>query len=163
MKRLRGTPIVRHDAEWQMIYSPQPPYEILQNKLIDFATMQRMRRFARFWDLIGNSGNFVESAPLLWAGGASPFEAFLAFSDWIGARIGKHHSIALATLSENLCAYLTTERRADRAVVEAALCADWHRAGRKERPPFLEKTQPPKTARRLAAKRQSRHLAESTS
>jgi hypothetical protein len=51
LKRLRGTPIVRHDAEWRMIYNPQPPYEILQNKLIDFATMQRLRRFARYWDL----------------------------------------------------------------------------------------------------------------
>ena len=71
LKRLRGTPIVRHDAEWQMIYNPHPPYEILQNKLVDFATMQRLRRFARYWDLVGNSGNFVESTPLIW-GTSSP-------------------------------------------------------------------------------------------
>src|SRR5206468_7588215 len=44
LKRLRGTPIVRHDAEFQMVYSANPPYEILQNNLLDFATMQRMRR-----------------------------------------------------------------------------------------------------------------------
>ena len=67
LKRLRGTPIVRHDAEWQMIYNPHPPYEILQNKLIDFATMQRLRRFARYWDLVGNSGNFIETTPLIWS------------------------------------------------------------------------------------------------
>ena len=66
LKRLRGTPIVRHDAEWQMVYNPHPPYEILQNRLIDFATMQRLRRFARYWDLVGNSGNFVETTPLIW-------------------------------------------------------------------------------------------------
>ena len=36
LKRLRGTPIVRHDAEWGMVYSPHPPYEILQTKLIGF-------------------------------------------------------------------------------------------------------------------------------
>src|SRR5208282_4365213 len=70
LKRLRGTPIIRHDADWQMIYHPHPPYEILGNKLIDFATMQRLRRFARYWDLVGNSGNFVESTPLIWSGGA---------------------------------------------------------------------------------------------
>jgi radical SAM superfamily enzyme YgiQ (UPF0313 family) len=68
LKRLRGTPIVRHDAEWRMIYNSQPPYEILQNKLIDFATMQRLRRFARYWDMVGNSGNFIETTPLIWAG-----------------------------------------------------------------------------------------------
>jgi radical SAM superfamily enzyme YgiQ (UPF0313 family) len=67
LKRLRGTPIVRHDEEWGMIYSANPPYEILQNKLIDFATMQRLRRFARYWDIVGNSGNFVETTPLLWS------------------------------------------------------------------------------------------------
>lgn len=30
LKRLRGTPIVRHDHEWQMVYNPNPPYELLQ-------------------------------------------------------------------------------------------------------------------------------------
>lgn len=61
LKRLRGTPIARHDHDGQMIYSPHPPYEILQTKLIDFFTMQRLRRFARYWDLVANSGNFVEA------------------------------------------------------------------------------------------------------
>ena len=32
LKRLRGTPIVRHDAEWGMVYSPHPPYEVLQTE-----------------------------------------------------------------------------------------------------------------------------------
>ena len=77
LKRLRGTPIVRHDTEWQMVYNPHPPYEILRNKLIDFATLQKLRRFARYWDLVGNSGNFVETAPLIWSGGALPFAAFM--------------------------------------------------------------------------------------
>jgi hypothetical protein len=66
LKRLRGTPIIRHDAEWQMVYNPHPPYELLQNRLIDFPTMQKLRRFARYWDLVGNSGNFVETTPLIW-------------------------------------------------------------------------------------------------
>ena len=83
LKRLRGTPIVRHDAEWRMIYQSQPPYEILQNRLIDFATMQRLRRFARYWDLVGNSGNFVDTTPLIWHGGfalsfISPFQRLAA-------------------------------------------------------------------------------------
>ena len=73
LKRLRGTPIVRHDAEWQMVYNPHPPYEILQNQLIDFATMQKLRRFARYWDLVGNSGNFVETTPLIWSNAEGAF------------------------------------------------------------------------------------------
>src|SRR5207253_9420786 len=46
LKRLRGTPIVRHDREWEMIYSPHAPYEVLATKRMDFATIQKMRRFA---------------------------------------------------------------------------------------------------------------------
>ena len=68
LKRLRGTPIVRHDAEWQMVYSPHPPYEVLQTKLLDFATIQELRRLAKLWDTIANSGNFVETLPLVWTG-----------------------------------------------------------------------------------------------
>ena len=86
LKRLRGTPIIRHDAEWQMVYNAHPPYDILQNKLIDFATMQRLRRFAKYWDLVGNSGNFVETTPLIWRVG-SAFENLLKFSDWLYARM----------------------------------------------------------------------------
>ena len=76
LKRLRGTPIVRHDSEWQMVYNPNAPYEILQNRLIDFPTMQRLRRFSRYWDLIGNSGNFITATRLIWDK-ASPFASFM--------------------------------------------------------------------------------------
>src|SRR3954468_2338511 len=98
LKRLRGTPIVRHDQEWGMVYSPHAPYEILQTKVVDFATMQRLRRFSRAWDLVANSGNFVESAPLLWAAGGSPFASFMTFSDPLHERFGKGHGIALQHL-----------------------------------------------------------------
>jgi radical SAM superfamily enzyme YgiQ (UPF0313 family) len=58
LKRLRGTPIIRHDAEWQMVYSRNAPYEILSNRLLSFEQVNGLRRFARYWDLVGNSGNF---------------------------------------------------------------------------------------------------------
>lgn len=98
LKRLRGTPIVRHDAEWGMVYSPEPPYEILQTKLIDFFTMQRLRRFARYWDLVANSGNFPATH---WS-----FESFLKFSDWLYAQTRETHGIARARLAELLGEFL---------------------------------------------------------
>lgn len=105
LKRLRGTPIGRHDAEWGMVYDPGPPYELLANKLLDFATMQRLRRFARYWDLVVNSGAFPQAAPALWAG-RSPFAAFMEFSDWLFARAGRTHAIARARLADYLAQYL---------------------------------------------------------
>lgn len=161
LKRLRGTPIVRHDAEWGMIYSPQPPYEILRTRLIDFPQMQRLRAFARFWDLLGNSGHFRETLPLLWDAGASPFTNFLAFTDWLYPTLGRRHGIALATLAEHLFNYLVEQRGFDGPRVTAALTADWHRAAHREALPFLTTPPSPSRAstRATTPRRQSRHLS----
>ncbi len=70
LKRLRGTPIVRHDVEFAMSYAPHPPYEILATRDITFPDMQRMRRFARYWDIVANSGQFATTLPMLWERGA---------------------------------------------------------------------------------------------
>src|SRR5213079_2379127 len=126
LKRLRGTPIIRHDAEWQMVYNPDPPYEILRNKLIDFATMQRLRRFAKYWDLVGNSGNFVETTPLLW-NGISPFAGFMAFSDWLFVRVGRTDSIALVRLMQMLFEFLSQERGLEPVPLAETLWSDYQR------------------------------------
>jgi hypothetical protein len=164
LKRLRGTPIVRHDQTWEMVYSAHPPYEILRNKLLDFPTVQRLRRFARYWDLTANSGNFVETTPLLWSRGLPPFAAFLDFSAWIYERIGRQHSIALASLAELLFLYLTSRGGVAAETAAQTLWRDWQRAGRREKPDFLAQHIPDDTvqpARRkaLAPKRQARHLS----
>jgi radical SAM superfamily enzyme YgiQ (UPF0313 family) len=162
LKRLRGTPIARHDPAWEMVYSAHPPYELLRNKLLDFAAMQRLRRFARCWDLTANSGNFVETTPLLWSRGLSPFAAFLDFSEWLCERLGRRHGIALDSLAESLFIYLTSRAEVAPAAAAQTLWRDWQRAGRREKPPFLAehipddgrsraRSQPP------APKRQARH------
>lgn len=101
LKRLRGTPIHRHDRDWKMVYSSHPPYEILQTKLIDFFTMQRLRRFARYWDLVANSGNFPDALPAL-----ANFAEFLKWSDWLYAETKQTHAIARARLADLLGSYL---------------------------------------------------------
>ena len=162
LKRLRGTPIVRHDRAWGMVYSPHAPYEILQTKLMDFATMQRMRRFSRYWDLFSNSGNFADSLPLLWEE-ASPFEHFLRFSDWLHATLGRNHGIALQDLAERLFTFLTAELGRDRIVVAEAIWRDYQRCGRSDRPAFLVGVIDLPVARRgmkeSLPRRQARHLA----
>jgi radical SAM superfamily enzyme YgiQ (UPF0313 family) len=170
LKRLRGTPIVRHDAEWGMVYSPSPPYEVLKTAHLDFPTMQRLRRFSRYWALVANSGNFVETAPMLWAGGASPFYSFLGLSDWLFDRTSRSHSIALLSLAELLFQYLTQETGHDPRLVAQPLWRDYRQGGRRDGPEFLRsyvpeaelregrRTLPPSTAPR----RQARHLNASS-
>jgi hypothetical protein len=166
LKRLRGTPIVRHDAESGMVYSPHAPYEILRNRLIDFATMQRLRRFARFWDLTANSGNFILTTPLLWKRDSSAFRAFLRWSDWLGSRTSRRtHGIALVRLAELLFEYLTVEAEIDRGEAAQAIWEDYRRGGRSDKPAFLRPfiddsgSSMPVPAKPLNPKRQARHLA----
>ncbi len=160
LKRLRGTPIVRHDAEYTMIYSQRPPYEILQTRDIGFAKMQRMRRFARYWDLLGNSGNFLESLPLAWSDGASAFTRMLALSDWLWARLRRTHEIALANLAETLFVFLKEHAGVAEQPASEAIIRDWQRTGRKGAPAFLEANESSAATKRLVPKRQARHLVE---
>jgi radical SAM superfamily enzyme YgiQ (UPF0313 family) len=162
LKRLRGTPIVRHDAEWGMVYSPHPPYEILQTRSIDFAAMQRLRRFSRYWDLIANSGNFVETTPLIWRN-ESPFQRFMELSDWLFAHSGKTHAISLQRLAEMLFQFLTGEIHRDAKEAAEAIWRDYQRGGRSDRPAFLAPYVAPADTRLMRPRgaiplRQSRHL-----
>ena len=169
LKRLRGTPIARHDAAWSMAYNAGPPYEILQNRLIPFADVQRLRRFAKYWELVGNSGNFVESTPLLWRDEAretgSPFAGFMAFSDWLYTQIGRTDSIALVRLMQLLFEFLTQRRGLDPARVAPVLWSDYRRGGRHDKPSFLVphlphvEDEPASPRPKFGPRRQSRHVA----
>lgn len=170
LKRLRGTPIVRHDVDWGMVYSPHPPYEVLRTAHVDFATMQRVRRFSRYWDLVANSGNFVETVPLLWGEGGSPFERFTDLSDRLFARFGQAHGIALHELAEFLFRHLVEQRDLDPQHVALALWRDYQRGGRVDCPGFLREHVPESERRalrtrsfaRVAPPRQSRHASKAS-
>jgi radical SAM superfamily enzyme YgiQ (UPF0313 family) len=165
LKRLRGTPIIRHDLAFQMQYGSEPPYEILQNNVLDFATLQRLRRFARFWDLIQNSGNFQTTTPLIWAGGQSPFHSFLQLADWLYAELHRTHEIALPRLMELVQQWIVANRGLSAGDVAAKLLGDWKASGRNEMPEFLRPYAPdqaPSRAQARAAqglKRQRRRAA----
>ncbi len=166
LKRLRGVPIVRHDEAWRMVYSASPPYEVLQTKLIDFTTMQQMRRFARYWDTIANSGNFIETLPLVWGEG-SAFAGFMALSEALHAAEGRAHGISLQRLVEIVWGFLVERQGVSPSVVAPRLWRDYARGGRSDVPPVLrdhlgEEDHRAVTQRRMksdAPARQARHQA----
>lgn len=141
LKRLRGAPIQRHDQEWGMVYNPRPPYELLANKCLDFNAMQQLKRFARTWDLVANSGNFIETTPLLWRRSGSPFLGFMHWTEWLYGQTGRAHSIALTRLVEFLFQFLTRKAEIEPREAATILGRDYHRRGRTDIPaglrPFL--------------------------
>ena len=163
LKRLRGTTLDRHDREWGMVYQSTAPYEILQSHSIDFATMARLRRFAKFWDLFGNSGHFTRTLPRLWNTG-SAFSALLDFSDWLHRQGAKTSGIALARQYQFLWDYLTSEVKQEASEVGMELGADYHDSGHSDRPAWWPEKQAfsrpgPLGRREALPRRQARHLA----
>ena len=112
LKKLSGTVLGKHDDKYGMIYSDSPPYEILQNDLIPFSEMQRMKRLARFWELYYNSGNFKQSIRLTWDGD-NVYLGFNEFSLWVYENTSSTWQISLNRLAELLFEYLTQVKKYD--------------------------------------------------
>jgi len=175
LKRLRGAPISRHTEEWGMVYAEDAPYELLCNRHVDFASMQRIRRFAKYWDHVANSGNYMETVALLWSPAfpdgsepapekRSPFRSFLAFTDWAYGILKRTDSISLSTWAELLLRYLSETVGMEPEHIKEVLQSDFTRAGRKDLPPFLRcENEHPSTQAKTSdggalPKRQQRHL-----
>lgn len=173
LKRLRGTPIARHTSDYGMIYMDEPPYRILANNDVDFSTVQRMVRFARYWDLIANSGRFPNSLPILLH--TEPFSRFLRASDWLYAKTEQTHAIALQRLISLMHALLVEEFDIEEQTAVNIATADFEHNKLKGRPSFKsyngskEETtslqvntnnKPHTTGQHAVASRQARHLAQ---
>ncbi|MCO4764530.1 MAG: DUF4080 domain-containing protein, partial [Myxococcales bacterium] len=148
LKRLRGAPVNRLTHAHEMVYSPLPPYELLRNQVLSESEMAAMRRFARYWDVIANSGRFTQTLPLILAG-ESGFAAFSQLAGWLFARFQATHAVSLKRWVVALFGYLTDERGADPAAVAMALAADYRRVSRKEHVPAVLRPHLPKSERTI--------------
>lgn len=135
LKRLRGTPIIRHTQAYDLRFSPYAPYNILSTDRIDFPTMQRLTRFARYWDMVANSGRFPAALPLVL--GTDPFGRFLRLADWLYATTRKTHQIALDRLFDLVYRVMTEELEITEETARAALKEDFAASGARGNPQFL--------------------------
>ncbi|HBA85866.1 MAG TPA: B12-binding domain-containing radical SAM protein [Verrucomicrobia bacterium] len=163
LKRLRGTAIGRHDKEWAMHYQTTPPYGLLSNKLLTEGEMDKIRRFAHYWDSIYNSGNFVGAASLLWQEG-SPFQRFMYFSEALYAEFQREHGIALDDLAAALYRHLTVASPHSPEIIGSRMARDYFHSGRPRPPSFLKEyannmLHHTPTPSRPGLQRQARHFA----
>lgn len=165
LKRLRGTPIVRHTVAHGMIYDAEPPYTVRQTAVVDAPTVERFTRLARYWDLVANSGRFPQTLPLLLAG-SSPFNAFLAFADWLWQSTGQTSRLTPEMLVDSLFDYLTGVIGMETESVRQTLLADYQASGARANPACLQgllkdREKPMPRLARALAQRQDRHGASS--
>ena len=129
LKRLRGAPLNRHNEEYQLRYNPEPPYNVLCTRDIDFDTMQRVNRFARYWDMIANSGRFNNTLPLILRD--KPFNNFMQLSDCLYRTVGSTWNISLRRLFVLLFESLVFAEDIDEHQLFEKMRMDYERTGEK--------------------------------
>jgi radical SAM superfamily enzyme YgiQ (UPF0313 family) len=137
LKRLKGSPIIRHTASHDLRFNPNPPYSIVANQDISFADVQVMARFARYWDLIGNSGRFSNTLPLILSSDVSPFARFSLLSDAIFELTGQTHKISLLRLFDLVYEVASSRLCVDAEALKQNITLDHHDSGLKSVPKCL--------------------------
>jgi len=87
LKLLHGAPIARHIEFYGLRFNPLPPYELIETAVLPVSSLDCIKNFARFWELIVNRG-------LLDIGPAPVFDRFMALSDSLLAHFGRNWGIA---------------------------------------------------------------------
>lgn len=162
LKRLKGMPLLRHDRDWGMVYQDSPPFPVVRTKTLSFDSLQKVQRFAKFWDLFSNSGNFSASMALLRErAGTSLFWRFWDFSEFLSKRHAQGHGISLMNQAESFWRYLVDGLSVDGELARAAILRDFCEGTvKRDVPPFLKEPKAPGASRTGGwSSRQSRHLA----
>ncbi|MBT9560552.1 MAG: DUF4080 domain-containing protein [Myxococcales bacterium] len=165
LKRLKGAPIARHEHEFQLVFAPEPPFEVLSTSTLTFADVQFLRRFAQVHDQAVNRGHFPRATALLFGGAASAFERVDALTRFVERELGRTHAVALGPLADVLYRFLTCELALAPEVVGPALCEDYVAGGKRGLTPFLQtvpggaaaRVVAPGSARSATPSRQERH------
>jgi radical SAM superfamily enzyme YgiQ (UPF0313 family) len=90
LKLLPGTAMARHVEPFGMRFNPDPPYEALETAALPRADLDRLKNFARFWELIVNRGAFSAAVDRLFPPEAPVFAPFMDLADRLLARFGRN-------------------------------------------------------------------------
>jgi len=140
LKRLKGFPLAAIEDEFQLAFHPGAPFEVLQTSTMSFAELQRMRRTARFWDLVVNNGRFPLLVDVLaqhFKTTGSIFEGFAAMADALAHEAKGTHGIAHMRLASLLFTYAADTLGLDVDDVATALCDDFCADGKRRVPPVV--------------------------
>lgn len=107
LKRLRGTPIADKEKEYQLTFSPQAPYEVLQTGAMSFSQLQNLKHFSQLWDRYANRGRLTNTLTRWFQESSSTFEEFWNFTLWFRQHHGSTHSIGFGRQQRVLLEYLT--------------------------------------------------------
>jgi len=135
LKRLRGTPVIRHIERFKLNFNQQAPYNLLSTDCLSYQQIRDLSRFARYWEIISNSGNFTHTLELLL--GDNPFQQFQQFSQWLYQYTENTHRFSQRRLFD-LLYYGGKTMGIDTELLTDKLWQDYQQAGLKGKPEFMK-------------------------
>ena len=134
LKKLRGTPIGRHDEEWSMIYESTPPYRLLSSKTLSAEDLSVLEHMGRVWDQLNH--RFPKGTGLLLLNTSSPFEGLRNFTRFTLDRFHQTHGLPLVQRLQALYDFLSAQGT-DLQELKDALKTDYEAGTKRETPRFL--------------------------
>jgi radical SAM superfamily enzyme YgiQ (UPF0313 family) len=109
LKCLGGTIITAEAEKYGIVYSKQAPYEVIETAALQKSDMDRIKNFARFWELIVNRGAFNDLLPAIFDSEppdkSSVFYTFLKLSDYLLLKFERNWGIDRSLLREAVIAF----------------------------------------------------------
>jgi hypothetical protein len=99
-----------------------------------------MKRFARFWDLVYNSGNFTNTCDLLFEE-TTVYDGFKHFTKWLYSETQSTWKISLDRLTQHIYDFLTQERSLVKEHVIETMLLDITKNKRRKVPQFMREHQ----------------------
>lgn len=136
LKRLKGSPLDQQAENFQLVFSQNPPYEILQTPHMDFLQLTQFKRFARYYDVLVNNANFAESVHLICQNHF--YNDFDKLALWIYQQTQSTQGISQTRWVKLLFEYMTQIIHINPNVAALSLIHDYLRSRKEDIPPLLK-------------------------
>ncbi len=91
LKVLPGTGMWNKTEEYRMVYNSLPPYEIIENRWITAAEIEKLKLISELVDLVHNAGRFPETEKFMVSLYGSPFSFYNRMADFFMRDIDAEH------------------------------------------------------------------------
>lgn len=140
LKVLKGSEIYERRAEYGMIYTDSPPYEIMRTNWISYGEILKVKLVEEMLEVYYNSGQFEVTMKLLDAVYADSFAFFLSLGQFYerkGCLDRKHSRMQRCEL---LLEFLKEEKSVSAELIQESLLYDlYYRENMKSRPRWAKK------------------------
>ncbi len=137
LKILPGTEMANRIDEFELIHTDYEPYEILQNRWLNFDEIIHLKRIEKLLDKIQNSENFIYTSKFCYKIFGSAFKFYSQFSLWLETNGFDNRIKNWAKNAEQLLNFVTEYYPEQKTLLLDLLKYDWCISSASDYPKFL--------------------------